>query len=88
MSATAPNGDMSEVGEAIECLPTAAQRMAVFDTLPKAIRTVLCELTVDYEVRNIARAWAKWRVRGLSAERFAQACREKDEASRCRLNDR
>ena len=51
---------------------TRAERMKIFDGLPREIRRVLMAAADNYDVRDISHAWAMFRVQGWSAARAAR----------------
>jgi hypothetical protein len=51
---------------------TAAERMALFDSLPKAIRNVLAAAPYNYDIRDIRDAWENFKFEGWSPQRAAR----------------
>ena len=51
---------------------TATERMKIFDRLPREIRRALAHAPYNYDVRDISRAWARFRTQGWSPARAAR----------------
>jgi len=62
----------SETEERGEDGLTASERMKIFDALPREIRRVLMVAADNYDVRDIAHAWAMFRIQGWSPLRAAR----------------